>query len=247
MHEGLFDLESQTDLPVRLAFAGIWTCCDREGRFKWRPRSLKAVILPYDNVDFSRVLDALASRGFICKYTIDTEDFGFVPSFLDHQIINNREKQSFIPKPPINIDIDASSTRESHGEHAASGEGKGREGNKERKGTGVDITPSEVARGVLCELCISGDKLLRDLSEVCKAEMDKGRKAEELRDAMIASWELFKRLQAGDELEYAWGAEKFFGQGNWKDQKLWPKKKTQGFDNDEWLKNREKRRKEATN
>jgi hypothetical protein len=41
LHDGLFDLESNSRLPLRLAFAGLWTQCDREGRFKWRPRRLK--------------------------------------------------------------------------------------------------------------------------------------------------------------------------------------------------------------
>ena len=47
-HEGLFDLEQFSGLPIRVAFAGLWTCCDREGRFKWRSRQLKTDILPYD-------------------------------------------------------------------------------------------------------------------------------------------------------------------------------------------------------
>src|ERR1035438_7461939 len=64
-HEGLFDLEMQVGLPVRLAFVGLWTCCDREGRFPWRPRKLKTDILPYDDLDFAAVLDALAGGGFL--------------------------------------------------------------------------------------------------------------------------------------------------------------------------------------
>jgi hypothetical protein len=75
-HEELFDLEEREGLPVRLAFIGLWTICDREGRFKWRPRSIKAQILPYDNVDFSRVLDALATRGFVVRYASDGEGKG---------------------------------------------------------------------------------------------------------------------------------------------------------------------------
>ncbi|GAA4169527.1 hypothetical protein [Shinella granuli] len=67
-HEGIFDAEQETGLPLRLAFAGLWTQCDREGRFAWRPRQLKVDILPYDELDFLRVLDALATRGFIVKY-----------------------------------------------------------------------------------------------------------------------------------------------------------------------------------
>ena len=88
-HEELFELEEQTGLPIRIAFVGLFTCCDREGRFKWRPRALKLDVLPYDMVDFSRVLDALTTRGFVVKYEVDGEVFGEIPSFKRHQTINN--------------------------------------------------------------------------------------------------------------------------------------------------------------
>lgn len=124
-HEELFDLEQETGLPLRLAFAGIWCASDREGRFKWRPRALKADILPYDNVDFSRVLDALATRGFIVKYaspTRESEQIGCIPSFHRHQIVNNRELASELPCPPNNTqqhnDIDACPTRAPRVPHA---------------------------------------------------------------------------------------------------------------------------------
>ena len=98
-HEGLFDLEQETGLSIRLAFAGLWTCCDREGRFQWRPRVLKTMILPYDTLDFSRVLDALATRGFLVKYAVGGEEYGLIPSFMRHQVINNRESGSQLPAP----------------------------------------------------------------------------------------------------------------------------------------------------
>ena len=123
-HEGLFDLELSSGLPVRLAFAGLWTCCDREGRFKWRPRSLKSEILPYDDCDFSRVLDALATRGFLVRYALPEEKnelFGFIPSWKSHQFVNNKEAKSDLPEPlePLWIlDVDACGTREPRVSHA---------------------------------------------------------------------------------------------------------------------------------
>jgi hypothetical protein len=134
LHEELFNAEYETQLPLRLAFAGLWCAADREGRFKWEPRRLGIQILPYDGADFSRVLDALSTRGFIVRYTSGTGVFGFIPSFAKHQVINNRERESEFPEPsqPIqNEDIDASGTRESHVEHAGKAEGKGREQGKE--------------------------------------------------------------------------------------------------------------------
>lgn len=144
-HEELFDAEIETGLPLRVAFAGLWTVCDREGRFEWRPRALKTDILPYDDVDFSRVLHALATRGFVVMYRVDGKDYGYAPGFLRHQIVNNRESRSKIPGPPENhqdIDVSDKSTREPRVSHAsatrhdpAQGE---REGEREREREVVD-------------------------------------------------------------------------------------------------------------
>lgn len=152
-HEGLYELEAETGLPVRLAFAGLFTASDRGGYFKWRPRELKLDVMPYDLIDFSRVMDALGTRGFLVKYRVDDEWFGLIPTFTRHQVINNRERASDLPQiedaeeihnfnsnktndllardPRVN---DASTTREGN----VQGEGKGREGKGTGKGTTRD-------------------------------------------------------------------------------------------------------------
>ena len=135
-HEGLFEAEMETKLPLRVAFAGLWCIADREGRFKWEPRRIGVQVLPYDGVDFSRVLDALATRAFVLKYRVGDACFGWIPSFLKHQVINNRESESILPDPDGNIEeipanteeSDASATREPREDHACRKEGKGREG-----------------------------------------------------------------------------------------------------------------------
>lgn len=112
-HEDLFETELETGLPVRLAYIGLWTQADREGRFEWRPRILKTDIMPYDEVDFSRVLDALSSRGLVVRYAVQGKAYGFIPSWHRHQVINNRESGSLLPPPPESIEtFDASATRE---------------------------------------------------------------------------------------------------------------------------------------
>lgn len=146
-HEVLWQAEQDTGLPLRVAFIGLFTASDREGRFKWRPRELKLAVLPYDDVDFARVLDALGTRGFIVKYACHGQEFGCIPTFGRHQVVNNRETASEIPDPyeeaSTIIDFDASGTRQPRVTHAAcagkSGrEGKGREGNK-KEGKEVDV------------------------------------------------------------------------------------------------------------
>jgi hypothetical protein len=156
-HSGLYDAEVETGLPLRLAFAGLWTCCDREGRFKWRPRELKLDVLPYDECDFEAVLNSLEAAGFIVRYEVGGDQFGVVPTFLNHQHINQREAQSMLPnqkdtqshvhaRAPIDdlkkdgftLDDMQRTCMQMHerDEHVGKGkEGKGKEGKgKERKG-----------------------------------------------------------------------------------------------------------------
>lgn len=152
-HAGLYDAERETGLPLRVAFAGLWTCADREGRFRWRPRELKLDCLPFDDVDFSRVLDALTTRGFLVKYASQGEEFGCIPSFTKHQIVNNREKASDIPSPE-NCTIVKDLTRAPRVDDACptplnpalvEGEGKGKEEASEPKeGSGGRPPPPAV-------------------------------------------------------------------------------------------------------
>jgi hypothetical protein len=165
LHEELYDLEQETGLPIRLAYAGLWTQADREGRFRWRPRELKTQILPYDEVDFSRVLDALSGRAFITRYQVGGQDYGVIPTFLRHQVINNRERQSELPAPPSTSDEETTSTREARVDDAspiiaspAQGEGKGREGNwngngKEGKeSSSAAVAATEPSHGQILEV-----------------------------------------------------------------------------------------------
>ena len=145
-HEGLFEAEQETKLPIRIAFAGLWCVADREGRFKWEPRRIGVQILPYDAVDFSRVLHALTTRGFVLKYCVNDVWFGWIPSFSKHQVINNRESDSVLPEFAENganpEEIDACATREARDDHAGQGEGKGREG----KGIGKEGDMADLQR-----------------------------------------------------------------------------------------------------
>lgn len=145
-HEDLFDLEKRTGLPLRLSWIGLFAVCDREGRFKLRPRAIKTEVMPYDDIDFSLILFELAKKGFIIVYENQGEHFAYIPSFHKHQVINAREKASTLPSPQdatstIINDFEEIFTREARVGDActvmhvrARGEGKGREGNMEGKG-----------------------------------------------------------------------------------------------------------------
>ena len=132
-HEALFEAERACRLPLRVAFAGLWTACDREGRFIWKPRALKLDALPYDDVDFSAVLDALAAHGFIVKYEVDAASYGHIPSWSKHQHVNQRESASVLPAPgdaPQRTCTHESAPVVSRGE----GKGNGKEGEGEMEG-----------------------------------------------------------------------------------------------------------------
>jgi hypothetical protein len=99
-HGDLYDAEAAlskqegTHDPLRLAYEGIWCAADREGRFDWKPRELKQNILPYDPVDFSKILEVLLAGGWIRRYFHRGRAYGLVIEFLTHQQINNREQPS---------------------------------------------------------------------------------------------------------------------------------------------------------
>jgi hypothetical protein len=153
-HEALFEAEQQSKLPLRLAYIGLFTACDREGRFKWKPRALKLDVLPYDQIDFSRVLDALVTHGFIVKYQNEGDEFGCIPTWSQHQVINNRESTSLLPSPEESTActseprvVDASVTPLVQ----TQGEGKGREEEGKRKGkkeSAVAPRPEDVSQQV---------------------------------------------------------------------------------------------------
>ena len=132
-HESLYDAEREHGLPLRVAFAGLWTVADKAGRFEWRPRQLKLNVLPYDDVDFTAVLFALESTGFVQRYAVDGKDYGCIPSWDKHQHRNVREPDSTIPGPPWADDEQVQAPAEAGASTGqvpaqAAGKGKGREG-----------------------------------------------------------------------------------------------------------------------
>ncbi len=86
--------------------------------------------------------------------------------------------------------------------------------------SGDVISPEMIAQSVIIELGISGRFLLRTIAEVVKAELKAGRKAEQIRDSMIASHRHYERNVG--KLWRPIDVEKFFGDGSWRNQDSWP-------------------------
>jgi hypothetical protein len=142
-HETLFDLEKETGLPMRIAWVGMFAIADREGRFLWRPRTLKAEILPYDEgVDFLKLLEAWERAKMVYRYEVAGEWYGWIPTFKDHQVINNRESPSELPPHPQEAEILASFTRRPRVLGKDEAEGNGTEGNGSEGAGGAGGAPS---------------------------------------------------------------------------------------------------------
>lgn len=95
-------------LEAALGWIGIWTCSDKNGRFEWKPKTLKHHIFPYrDGIDFEKILNELLDAGFIEKYHVDGQEYGRTPSWKKHQGINTSEAKSNFEYPaPRESDCD---------------------------------------------------------------------------------------------------------------------------------------------
>src|ERR1035438_2026582 len=82
-----------------LVFCGLWTQADREGRFRWLPRTLKLDILPFIPFDMAVTMDLLESIGCLQKYTVSDKTYGQVTNWLRHQIPGRDEPPSELPGP----------------------------------------------------------------------------------------------------------------------------------------------------
>lgn len=89
--------ESGLGAVVTLTFIGLSACADREGRFRWKPRTLQAQIDPLRSYDFSAAMDALERVGLIVRYHVEGEVYGCLPNFKKHQSVHKNEAASRLP------------------------------------------------------------------------------------------------------------------------------------------------------
>lgn len=132
-HEGLQDLErANPGAYVMLVFEGLWTQCDRAGRFEWRPRLLKLDILPFLDFDMATTLGILESAGYLVRYVVDGKEYGQVPTFETHQRFSGKEasEQGKHPAPPVK--------REGSNGEATGKQLRTQEREKEREGNGEE-------------------------------------------------------------------------------------------------------------
>ena len=93
------EILAECDPLARVLFAGLWCMADREGRLEFRPKRIKAEILPYDDCKIDVLLNQLLQNGFIIVYSIDRANYLSIPAFTEHQNCNIKEAASIIPAP----------------------------------------------------------------------------------------------------------------------------------------------------
>ncbi len=87
---------------ARLLFIGLWTVADYKGRMEYRPKRIKAEILPYDDCDVAALLEDLAQAQFITIYNVEEKHYVAIANFAKHQHPHPNEvrKGSSIPDHP---------------------------------------------------------------------------------------------------------------------------------------------------
>lgn len=139
-HEELQDLEmDHPDLRPMLVFEGLWSQCDKNGVFEWKPRTLELDIIPFIWRKTGKQLDdslmILREGGFVKQMEYEGKLYGFVPSFKDHQRITGKEatEPPKFPEPAEMIEVSTGETLgKQSGNTGDNRKGKGRE----RKGNG---------------------------------------------------------------------------------------------------------------
>lgn len=87
---------------ARLLFAGLWTIADKEGRLDDRHKKIKALVLPFDEVDCDELLQQLHSRKFINRYQVNGDGYIQITNWKKHQNPHCKEAASEIPEPVEN-------------------------------------------------------------------------------------------------------------------------------------------------
>lgn len=98
---GLFinDELAECDIYARFLFTGLWTIADKIGRLEDKPKKIKVLVLPYDNVDCDDLLNQLYQYGFIIRYTICNKNYIQIVNWTKHQNPHKNENESEIPGP----------------------------------------------------------------------------------------------------------------------------------------------------
>ena len=86
---------------ARILFEGLWCLADRDGRLNDKPRKIKVLVFPYDDVDTEALLNELATNNLIVRYEVEGNQYIEIPTFLKHQKPHPKETKSVIPPSQV--------------------------------------------------------------------------------------------------------------------------------------------------
>lgn len=100
---GFFQNDELGELaPIaRLLFIGLWTIADFKGCLEFRPKRIKAQILPYDDCDTEALAFNLDKSGFISIYSVQGQRYIKVNNFDRHQNPHKNEREAGSDCPDI--------------------------------------------------------------------------------------------------------------------------------------------------
>lgn len=87
LHPGLCTSEEYMALSIaaKAVWPPLWTEADDHGVFEWKPITLKARLLPADNVDMAALLGELQEKGVVQRFTDNGRDYGIIKGFCKWQ------------------------------------------------------------------------------------------------------------------------------------------------------------------
>ena len=87
IHPGLWTDEDfvSMSMEARILYIGIWSESDDQGAFAWKPRTLKARILPGDNVDAVALLQEMIDVGLVRQSEDEGSPIGLLKNFCKWQ------------------------------------------------------------------------------------------------------------------------------------------------------------------
>lgn len=137
----------EVSVEARLLFIGLITQADDEGRMKGSPKLVKSWVFPYDDFtsgDIAEWLRELSGEGLIHWFEVGGKQFIELPTWHKHQRVSHAAESQLPSHKEADSEVLANPPED------VCREGKGREGNKERKGkeppgeTGGEISSSDV-------------------------------------------------------------------------------------------------------
>lgn len=98
-----FQNEELAEVPAlgRLLFIGLWTICDFRGCLEYRPKRIRAQLLPYDECDTEALLKNLEKSGFIQTYSVKGQRYIKIVTFERHQTPHKNERDAGTEFPDI--------------------------------------------------------------------------------------------------------------------------------------------------